>query len=280
MLWEGRRESENVVVRRGMGVPVVGGGLGVLVLLAAMFFGFDPSALLGGGGGGDTSATMSPEDEKLVHFVKVVLADTEDVWNEQFAKMGKRYEKPRLVVFSGRVDSACGLASSAVGPFYCPEDRTVYLDLSFFHELSRRFGAPGDFAQAYVIAHEVGHHVQMLLGTTERAQRMEQGDRRGANQVSVRVELQADFYAGVWAFHDQRTKHVLEPGDLEEALAAASAVGDDRLQQKAQGRVVPDAFTHGTSAQRSAWFRLGFETGDMNRGNTFDDGLYRTVGTR
>jgi predicted metalloprotease len=256
--------------------------MGILVLLAAMFFGFDPGALLSGsGGGGGPAAPLTAEEEKLVEFVKVVLADTEDVWNEQFQKMGRRYEEPKLVIFSGRVDSACGMATSAVGPFYCPQDRTVYLDLAFFADLNRRFGAPGDFAQAYVIAHEVAHHVQTLLGTTARAQRAERGgDRRAANQMSVRLELQADFLAGVWAHHAQRTKNVLEPGDVEEALGAASAVGDDRLQKQAQGRVVPDAFTHGTSAQRSAWFRLGFQTGDMARGDTFDDELYRSVGMR
>jgi predicted metalloprotease len=256
--------------------------MGILVLLAAMFFGFDPGALLSGsGGGGGPAAPLTAEEEKLVEFVKVVLADTEDVWNEQFQKMGRRYEEPKLVIFSGRVDSACGMATSAVGPFYCPQDRTVYLDLAFFADLNRRFGAPGDFAQAYVIAHEVAHHVQTLLGTTARAQRAERGgDRRAANQMSVRLELQADFLAGVWAHHAQRTKNVLEPGDIEEALGAASAVGDDRLQKQAQGRVVPDAFTHGTSAQRSAWFRLGFQTGDMARGDTFDDELYRSVGMR
>jgi predicted metalloprotease len=279
--WEGRRGSGNVIVRRGVGGPAVGGGLGILVLLAAMFFGVDPGALLGGGGGGDVSAPMSAEEQRLVEFVKVVLADTEDVWNEQFAKSGRRYEEPKLIVFSGRVESACGFASAAVGPFYCPQDRTVYVDLSFFAELDRRFGAPGDFAQAYVIAHEIGHHVQTLLGTTERAQsRQRSGDRRAANEVSVRVELQADFLAGVWAHHAQRTKKILEPGDVEEALRAAAAVGDDRLQEQSRGRVVPDAFTHGTSAQRAAWFRRGFETGDVSQGDTFDDALYRSVGTR
>lgn len=280
MLWQGRRGSSNVMVRRGGGT-VIGGGLGVLVLVAAMLFGFDPSAILSGGGGGGEAGPVTAEQQQAVDFVKVVLADTEDVWHEQFRKMGKQYEEPKLVIFSGSVDSACGMASSAVGPFYCPQDRTVYVDLAFFDDLKRRFGAPGDFAQAYVIAHEVGHHVQTLLGTTDRAQRLQRsGDTRAANQMSVRVELQADFYAGVWAHHAQRTKKILEPGDIEEALGAASAVGDDRLQKQARGHVVPDAFTHGTSAQRSAWFRLGFETGDMARGDTFDDRQFQTVGTR
>ena len=278
MLWEGRRGSDNVTVRRGVGGPVIGGGLGVLVLVAAMLFGFDPSAILSGGGGEQSAGPMTAEEQRQVEFVKVVLADTEDVWKEQFSRLGKQYEEPKLVVFSGRVDSACGLASSAVGPFYCPQDRTVYVDLSFFSDLKTRFGAPGDFAQAYVIAHEVGHHVQNLLGTMAKAQRS--GDTRAANLTSVRIELQADFYAGVWAHHAQRMKKILEPGDLEEALGAASAVGDDRLQKQARGHVVPDAFTHGTSAQRSAWFRLGFETGDMARGDTFDDRLFQTVGAR
>jgi uncharacterized protein len=195
--------------------------------------------------------------------------------------MGRTYEEPRLVLFSGQVDSACGFASSAIGPFYCPPDSQVYLDLSFFDELHRRFGAPGDFAQAYVVAHEVGHHVQRLLGTSDRVHRLQQRvSKTEANALSVRLELQADFFAGVWAHHAQKSRAVLEPGDLDEALRAASAIGDDRLQREAQGHVVPDSFTHGTSAQRRAWFRRGFETGDPTLGDTFDDRVFSGVSAR
>jgi predicted metalloprotease len=258
---------------------VVGGGLGVLVLaVVSMLFGVDPTALFTGGG---SSGPLSAEEERQVRFVKVVLADTEDVWHDQMRRLGRGYEEPTLEIFRGQVQSACGFASSAVGPFYCPPDRTVYLDLSFLGDLDARFGAPGDFAQAYVIAHEVGHHVQRLLGTFEKAERLKRGaTETEGNRISVRVELQADFYAGVWAHHAQRSKNVLDPGDLEEALRAAAAVGDDRLQRQARGHVVPDSFTHGTSAQRAAWFRLGFETGDLSRGDTFDDRVFETVGSR
>jgi predicted metalloprotease len=204
-------------------------------------------------------------------FVSVVLADTEDVWREQFRQLGREYEEPTLVLFSGRVESACGLASSAVGPFYCPRDHKLYIDLAFFEELKRRFGAPGDFAQAYVIAHEVGHHVQTLLGTNAKVDRLRgRISQQEFNQLSVRLELQADFLAGVWAHHAQRSQQILEPGDLEEALRAAAAIGDDRLQRQAQGYVVPDSFTHGSSEQRIRWFRRGFETGDLSQGDTFD----------
>jgi predicted metalloprotease len=200
-----------------------------------------------------------------------VLAETEDVWRELFAQHGQTYQDPKLVLFDYEVNSACGFASSAVGPFYCPGDGKLYLDLSFFDELSRRFGAPGDFAQAYVIAHEVGHHVQNLLGVSDQVsaaqQRLSQGE---SNALSVRLELQADFYAGVWAHHAQRRNELLEPGDLEEALDAASAIGDDRLQREGQGRVVPDSFTHGTSQQRVAWFKKGYESGRMEDGDTFE----------
>jgi predicted metalloprotease len=257
---------------------MVGGGLTVVVIaVVAMLLGVDPGAVLGPLGGGGGTGTQEPyqptaEEQELFQFVKVVLANTEDVWNRLFQEAGRRYEEPRMVVFSGRVESACGLASAAVGPFYCPPDKSVYIDLAFFDQLSRRFGAPGDFAQAYVIAHEVGHHVQNLLGISERTHRMQQqSDKVTANQLSVRLELQADFFAGVWAHHADRWKGVLEEGDIEEALRAATAIGDDALQREAQGHVVPDSFTHGTSAQRMAWFRHGYRTGDMAQGDTFDD---------
>ncbi|HWN81945.1 MAG TPA: neutral zinc metallopeptidase, partial [Candidatus Udaeobacter sp.] len=203
-------------------------------------------------------------------FVSVILADTEDVWGQIFQQMGRTYEQPHLVLFSGAVESACGLANAAVGPFYCPLDRNVYVDLAFYDTLHERFGAPGDFAQAYVIAHEVGHHVQNLLGISERVQNLQgQASRAEANDLSVRLELQADFLAGVWAHHGQQMRNFLEAGDIEEALNAASAIGDDRLQRETQGRVVPDSFTHGTSEQRVRWFRKGLETGDMSQGDTF-----------
>jgi predicted metalloprotease len=278
MRWEGRRESENVRTGGG-GRMVVGGGAGLLIVyVLAALLGVDPTGLFSSGG---SSGPTTAEEERLTHFVKVVLADTEDVWHAIFRQSGREYREPQMVLFRGQVASACGRASSAVGPFYCPGDQTVYLDLSFLGELGSRFQAPGDFAQAYVIAHEVGHHVQNLLGTFDRAQKMEKAAGEvERNRISVRVELQADFLAGVWAHHAQKTKQILDPGDLEEALRAASAVGDDRLQQQARGRVVPDSFTHGTSAQRAAWFRLGFETGDLSRGDTFDDRLFASVGTR
>lgn len=267
---------------------VAGGGIGtLLVLLVAILLGADPMALLsqlgtpgpGGPDGGQISLGLpgessapspTPEQEQLSEFVSVVLASTEDVWQELFAEAGKRYREPTLVLFSGSVASACGHASSAVGPFYCPGDSKVYLDLSFFDELDRRFDAPGDFAQAYVIAHEIGHHVQNLLGISDRVHEAQRGlSKAEANDLSVRLELQADFFAGVWAHHANRRKRWLEPGDLEEALRAASAIGDDRLQKQAQGYVVPDSFTHGSSAQRLRWFRKGFESGRLSDGDTF-----------
>ena len=215
------------------------------------------------------SNSVPPEDE-AGKFVSVVLRDTEEVWAKIFQELGREYEEPTLVLFTGQTQSGCGFASSATGPFYCPADEDVYIDLSFNNELKERFGAPGDFAQAYVIAHEVGHHVQNLLGTTDKVDRM-----RGKiseieyNKLLVRLELQADFYAGVWAYHAQKMNQVLEAGDIQEALNAANAIGDDRLQEQGQGKVVPDAFTHGTSEQRMRWFKKGFETGDVNQGDTF-----------
>jgi predicted metalloprotease len=281
MLWKDRRESDNIEDRRGMtgGRMALGGGLGsIVVLVIALLLGADPRKLLeqlpqeSPGTGTQNSRQLNPQEEELKKFVAVVLAETEDVWTEVFRRNGKQYRKPTLVLFSGRVDSACGQASAAVGPFYCSGDEKLYIDLSFFSELKTKFRAPGDFAIAYVVAHEVGHHVQHLLGTTDRTsaaqRRMSEGQ---ANQVSVRVELQADFMAGVWA-HYAKDRGIVEPGDVEEALGAASAVGDDRLQKENQGYVVPDSFTHGTSAQRSRWFRKGLETGDVRQGDTFNAG--------
>jgi predicted metalloprotease len=216
-------------------------------------------------------APGQPLDDKGKQFVAVVLGETEDVWTDIFQRAGKTYQKPTLVLFSGQVSTeGCGFASAAVGPFYCPGDAKVYLDLSFFDELRDRFRSPGEFAEAYVIAHEVGHHIQNLLGVSRKVDELRRRlDKREANEVSVRLELQADFYAGAWAHHAQRMKNILEPGDLETALRAATAIGDDRLQKEAQGYVVPDSFTHGTSEQRVRWFRRGFETGDINQGDTF-----------
>ena len=262
-----------------MGGPrmAVGGGLGMVVLVIVfIMLGGNPMALLqsmpaAGPVIGNTGPATAAEEEQAA-FIATVLADTEEVWGSLLRERGGSYQEPTLVLFRDQVRSACGYASSASGPFYCPADSKVYLDLSFFDELSRRFGAPGDFAQAYVIAHEVGHHVQHLLGIMEQVdrQRGSMSDAH-ANALSVRLELQADFFAGVWAHHAQSRWQILEPGDLEEALRAASAIGDDSIQRRSQGYVVPDSFTHGTSAQRVAWFRLGFETGDMERGDTFRD---------
>jgi predicted metalloprotease len=273
MRWTGRR-STNIEDRRGGRVPLaVGGGLGTIVLLlAALFFGIDPGVLLQT----DPSAPVtqapatSPEEDPVRDFVAVVLADTEDTWAELFRRMNREYEDPILVLFAGSVQSACGIAGAAVGPFYCPGDHKLYLDLDFFRELRSRFGAPGDFAQAYVIAHEVGHHVQTLLGISPRVAAMQQrSDRATANALSVRQELQADCLAGVWAHHAHRTRQILEEGDLEEAMGAAAAIGDDRLQRQAQGRVVPESFTHGSSAQRVRWFQRGFTSGGVAQCDTF-----------
>ncbi len=280
MRWKGREQSGNVEDRRGLGGGglALGGGIGTVVLVAAfLLLGGDPSQLfqmlgqtqMSTQGPGQAGQTAGVDDEGR-EFVGVVLKDTEDVWSALFARQGRAYEPAQTVLFSGGVQSGCGLAGAQSGPFYCPADGKVYLDLSFFDELSGRFGAPGDFAQAYVIAHEVGHHVQALLGVSARvAQLRERLSERDANELSVRVELQADFYAGVWAHHAQRMKDILEAGDVEEALGAASAIGDDRLQRRATGTVTPDSFTHGTSEQRVRWFRKGFETGDLSQGDTF-----------
>jgi hypothetical protein len=276
MRWKEGRRSSNVEDRRGRGAGglVLGGGGTILVLLIALLFGADPRALLDqiqqGQGVQAPAPTQAPASDEGGEFVAVVLAETEDVWNAQFQALGREYREPKLVLFTGRVESACGLSSAAVGPFYCPGDEQVYIDLGFYDLLRERFRAPGDFAQAYVIAHEVGHHVQNLLGVTEQVHGMRgRMSEEQYNELSVRLELQADFYAGVWAHHAQRAKQLLEHGDIEEALGAANAIGDDRLQMESQGYVVPDAFTHGTSEQRMRWFMKGFETGDVRQGDTF-----------
>jgi uncharacterized protein len=278
MLWQGRRESENVEDARGSGGGgriVLGGGIGTIILVVLyLLLGGDPQALFNSQQAQLPQSAQfdnqAPRDEAS-KFVAVVLADTEDAWNEIFRQMGRQYAEPRLVLFTDLIQSGCGFASGATGPFYCPQDRRVYIDLGFFRQLQDRLGAGGDFAEAYVIAHEVGHHVQNLLGISDRVQaargRVSQSE---YNQLSVRLELQADFLAGVWARYTDRVKHVVEAGDIEEAMRAASAVGDDRLQSRSRGYVVPDSFTHGTSEQRARWFRRGYETGDLRQGDTFN----------
>ena len=276
MRWRGERQSSNIEDRRGIGGRVaVGGGLGTIVILVlALLFGADPRQLLEQAPSGPSSEVQSsrplnPEEEELKQFVGVVLGKSEDVWNDVFRRNGSQYREPTLVLFTDQVQSACGMAGSAVGPFYCPADEKVYIDLSFYDELRRRFKAPGDFAQAYVIAHEVGHHVQNLLGISDRVDAMQRRvSESEANQLSVRLELQADFFAGVFARYVQN-QGILEPGDIEEALGAASAVGDDQIQRRTTGYVVPDSFTHGTSEQRLRWFKRGYDTGDMRQGDTF-----------
>lgn len=276
MRWKNLRRSENVEDQRGRGGGGIAlGGLGtIVVIVLALIFGFDPTPLLqpqGGGGGPVQEAPISAEDQERADFVKAVLGSTEDVWREEFARMGKRYEEPRLILFTNQVRSGCGFAGAQMGPFYCPGDRTVYIDLSFFRELHERFGAPGDFAQAYVIAHEVGHHVQNLLGISGQVQQARQraGEAEG-NQLSVRLELQADFLAGMWARKGQQKFDFLEEGDLEEALNAANKIGDDTLQRQAQGHVVPDSFTHGSSEQRMRWFKKGLQSDGFDPNNTFE----------
>ena len=277
MRWKDQEESENVEDRRGMSVSrkMVGGGIGTVVLvILALYFGVDPSVVLqsvpDSGPPAVTRQQHPSGKDPMVNFVSVVLADTEKTWHDVFRRLGSNYEEPKLVLFSGVVESACGIAQEAMGPFYCPEDQKVYIDLSFYEDLKTRFKAPGDFAQAYVIAHEVGHHVQNLLGISEKIQSaMRRASKAEANRLSVRMELQADCLAGVWGYHADKFRNLLEPGDLEEALGAASAIGDDRIMKQTRGRVIPDAFTHGTSEQRVHWFRQGFETGDMNQCNTF-----------
>jgi predicted metalloprotease len=284
MLWQGRRQSGNIEDRRGMSGRgmAVGGGIGSLIIGAIVYLlGGDPSAMM------DPQQSSAPQEQTQApnkandeagQFAAVVLADTEDIWSKLFNQMNRQYTDPILVLFTNGTQSGCGFASEATGPFYCPADSKVYLDVSFFNEMKERFNAAGDFAQAYVIAHEVGHHVQHLLGITNQvdAQRGRISEKE-ANRLSVKLELQADFLAGVWAHYERQmqdpklNKDIIQPGDIEEALNAANAIGDDRLQKESQGYVVPDAFTHGTSAQRIYWFKKGYESGDINDGDTFND---------
>ena len=289
MRWIGDRESDNIEDRRGgSGMPIAVGGIGglgaIIVLVVGLFLGIDPSTLLALLNGdqaqpqqtdtqtvdGRPSQGSEAGHDRTRQFVAVVLADTEDVWRQVFKSSGKTYVEPKLVLYTSQIASACGLASTASGPFYCPNDQKVYLDLSFFEEMRARFNAPGEFADAYVVAHEIGHHVQNSLGILKTAKSEEaSSDRRGANAISVRVELQADCLAGFWAHRADRTKHVIEQGDVEAAMNAASAVGDDRLQRQSRGTVVPDSFTHGSSAQRVRWFKRGLESGDTRQCDTF-----------
>ncbi|MBD2604285.1 neutral zinc metallopeptidase [Scytonema hofmannii FACHB-248] len=274
MRWQIGRRSENVEDRRGsrISAPVVGGGIGAVILsLVVALLGGDPSVIWQQG---DRPTTESPRttqaQDKMADFVSVVLADTEDTWSSIFRQQGNTYVEPKLVLYSDAVKSACGFARSAVGPFYCPRDQTVYIDLSFYRDLKNKYQAPGDFAQAYVIAHEVGHHVQNLLGISNKVQAMQsQVSEVEANQLSVKLELQADCFAGVWANRAERSRQILEQGDIEEALNAASSIGDDRLQEQARGYIVPESFTHGSSAQRVRWFKQGIQTGDSKQCNTF-----------
>ena len=269
MRWIGRRSSGNVEDRRGMGGNLaIGGGLCTVVLvIISLLMGGNPLQYLNVAQE-PTEYVTTPEKDEQAQFVSVVLGDTEDIWNKLFTEqLGSTYQEPKLVLFSRSVQSGCGNASSATGPFYCPLDKKVYIDLTFYDDLKNRFQAPGDFAMAYVIAHEVGHHVQNLIGTAAKIRRLQEGvSEVEANKLSVKLELQADFLAGVWAHYDQKYNNVLEEGDIEEALNAANAIGDDRLQRQAQGEITPDAFTHGTSAQRMYWFKKGFESGDISQG--------------
>lgn len=281
MRWKTGRRSDNIEDRRGMRVSgrgLAGGGIGAIILtLVALYFGVDPSVVLNQAGKlaptqeAQAPTTFSPEEEQQKDFVSVVLADTEDVWGALFKGSGQSYSPPTLVLYSGAVQSACGFAEAAMGPFYCPGDHKLYLDMSFFNDLAQRHDAPGDFAQAYVVAHEVGHHVQTLLGISDKvnAARSRAGDTAG-NALQVRMELQADCFAGVWTYHANQQRQILEPGDVEEALAAAAGVGDDRLQKQARGYVVPDSFTHGSSAQRMRWFSRGMQSGDPAQCDTFN----------
>lgn len=277
MRWQGRQGSSNIEDRRGVRFGRAGGiGIGTILLaLVAMYFGQDPSVVLQGV---QPSAPTSeegpyqetPEEAQLREFVSVVLADTEETWGQIFSQAGGTYEQPKLVLFSGAVESACGFAQAAVGPFYCPGDHKVYIDLSFYQELQSRFGAPGDFAQAYVVAHEIGHHVQTLMGISERNMAARQrASEAEANALSVRQELQADCFAGIWAHNADRSRQLLEQGDIEEGLNAAAAIGDDRLQKQARGYVAPESFTHGSSEQRVRWFKRGYETGAVGSCDTF-----------
>ena len=279
MRWEDGRESDNVEDRRGMPIGLAGGGVGAIaIVLIAMFFGVDPRALLQQVQQSEPASSSSVQrpagqEDPMRKFVSVVLADTEDTWRELFRNAGRQYVYPKLVLFTGAVQSACGFAQAAVGPFYCPSDQRVYIDLSFYRELRERFHAPGDFAQAYVIAHEVGHHVQNLLGISEKVHAAQlHGSEARVHALSVRLELQADCLAGVWAYHADRMRHILEQGDVEQALNAAAQIGDDRMQMRARGYVSPESFTHGSSEQRVRWFKTGMETGSVKACNTFGSG--------
>jgi hypothetical protein len=285
---DNEQESQNIEDRRGSRMPVsrgvAGGGIGMIIILVlALFFGFDPSVLMGGGSGGglpipgsqmtERSAPTGPgagQNDEMRQFISKVLGSTERTWNEVFQRNGRAYAEPKLVLFSGQVQSACGFAQAASGPFYCGMDQKVYIDLSFYRELRERFKAPGDFAQAYVIAHEIGHHVQNQLGVMQRVQSAQQRvGQSEANDLSVRLELQADCFAGVWAHTAHRDRRILEEGDIEEGLNAAAQIGDDRIQMRTRGYVVPEGFTHGSAAQRQRWFRRGLESGDMRQCDTF-----------
>ncbi len=295
MRWKGSRKSSNIEDRRGQSAGIGGGSgsgllsfipmlvrtktgrimllIGVVVFFGSRMMGIDLLPMLLGGGGSTVSSEpreLTPAEKEMGDFVAAVLADTEDTWQAQFKKLGGTYREPTLVLFTGRVNSACGMASSAVGPFYCPGDQKLYLDLSFFEDLKQRHGAPGDFAQAYVIAHEVGHHVQTLIGVSDKVRQAGRGKSQAeVNALSVKQELQADCFAGLWGHAANTERQLLDPGDLEEALTAATAIGDDRLQREAGRGVVPDSFTHGSSAQRVKWFKTGFESGDINSCDTF-----------
>jgi predicted metalloprotease len=281
MKLDGREESENVDDRRGLGpkagIAIAGGGGAIVITIICLLLGVDPQKFLGGGapGGGAPPAVADPQDEQLAHFTKVIFHDTEVVWDEQFRKMGREYKKPTLVLFTGQVESACGETDASVGPFYCPGDANVYIDLSFYRDMDQKLQAGGDFAHAYVVAHEVGHHVQHLLGYSKRVDSRHQGETQ--NEMSVRLELQADYFAGVWAHYGQEKYNFLEKGDVESGINAAFQIGDDRLQKKARGYVVPEKFTHGSSAQRVHWFQRGLETGDVNRARDLFDLDYRKL---
>lgn len=281
MLWKNARRSSNLEDRRRIRIPggaKKGGGIGILILaLVGMYFGIDPGVLLNMAdglqqGSPSQSSTVKPSaaEQELADFISVVLADTEDTWSKIFTEKGGTYRAPKLVLFSGTIESACGFAQAAMGPFYCPADRQVYIDLSFYTDLKNKLDAPGDFAQAYVIAHEVGHHIQKLVGISDKVEEIRpQLSQKEYNKISVKVELQADCYAGIWAHHADKVRHIVEPGDIKEALNAASHIGDDRLQQQSRGYITPDSFTHGSSSQRVRWFKAGYTAGTMEACDTF-----------
>lgn len=280
MRWRGRQQSGNVEDRRSIGGKkmVAGGTIGTIAIIVIVYLlGGNPGELLNsiqmpGVSTEVADSSVIEAEEELAQFARVTLKDTEDIWNDLFSKMGKEYREPVLVLFSGSTETACGYSSSATGPFYCPGDEKVYIDLSFLNDLQKKLDAEGDFAMAYIIAHEVGHHVQRLLGITEKLEEIRgKVDEKEYNEYSVKLELQADFFAGIWAHYAQKTKNILEEGDVEEAINAASAVGDDRIQMQSQGHIVPDAFTHGTSEQRKSWFLKGFKTGSLEKGDTFKE---------